>query len=155
MDLLPRAFANELKKGQIQYNSKVTEIDQSKYPEWWTRKAVTVKIDCKGINCDDVEDNEIEADAVISAIPAGPSLSVNFKPKLSVQKTHALRTTPYSSSTKVILAFETPFWDKDNSFKVGGATLTDLPVKQIYYEMNRSKGGNFLFHYLFSRSVLP
>ena len=59
------------------------------------------------------------------------------------QKTHALRTTPYSSSTKVILAFETPFWDKDNNNKVGGSTLTDLPVKQIYYEMNRAKGGIF------------
>ena len=35
------------------------------------------------------------------AIPAGPSASVEFKPKLSLQKTHALRTTPYSSSTKV------------------------------------------------------
>ena len=87
--------------------------------------------------------HSIEADAVIMAIPAGPSLSVNFKPKLSVQKTHALRTTPYSSSTKVILAFETPFWDKDNNNKVGGSTLTDLPVKQIYYEMNRAKGGIF------------
>ena len=81
------------------------------------------------------------------AIPAGPSLSVNFKPKLSVQKTHALRTTPYSSSTKVILAFETPFWDKDNNNKVGGSTLTDLPVKQIYYEMNRAKGGIFFIYY--------
>jgi len=35
------------------------------------------------------------------AIPAGPSESVEFKPKLSLQKIHALRTTPYSPSTKV------------------------------------------------------
>ena len=35
------------------------------------------------------------------AIPAGPSASIEFKPKLSLQKTHALRTTPYTSSTKV------------------------------------------------------
>ena len=35
------------------------------------------------------------------AIPAGPSASVEFKPKLNLQKNHALRTTPYSSSTKV------------------------------------------------------
>ena len=59
MDLLPKAFASELNNGQIQYNSKVTEIDQSKYPEWWNKKAVTVKIDCVGIKCNDVEDNEI------------------------------------------------------------------------------------------------
>merc|ERR1712110_182496 len=141
MDLLPRAFARELKNGQIQFNSKVTEINRSSHPSWWKRKNVSVKIDCKGINCGDVVDNKIQADAVIVAIPAGPTLSINFKPKLSVQKTHALRTTPYSSSTKVILAFETPFWDEDNNNKVGGATNTDLPVKRIYYEMNRSKGG--------------
>ena len=45
-------------------------------------------------------------------------------------------------SVKVILVFEHPFWDDDNSGKVGGSTKTDLPVKQIYYEMNKSKSGN-------------
>ena len=41
MDLLPRAMAKNLKKtAKIQYNSKVTEIDQSSYK-------IRVKIDCK------------------------------------------------------------------------------------------------------------
>ena len=79
------------------------------------------------------------------ALPAGPSLSIEYTPKLSLQKTHALRTTPYSSSTKVVLAFEKPFWAEQNSHKVGGATLTDLPVKQIYYEMNKSKSGKCIY----------
>ena len=56
---------------------------------------------CKGVNCNDIEANIIKADAIVMAIPAGPSASVEIIPKLSVQKTHALRTTPYSSSTKV------------------------------------------------------
>ena len=55
----------------------------------------------KGVNCNDIDANIIEADAIVMAIPAGPSASVEFKPKLSLQKTHALRTTPYTSSTKV------------------------------------------------------
>lgn len=41
MDLLPRAMAKNLKStAKIQYNSKVTEIDQSSYK-------IRVKIDCK------------------------------------------------------------------------------------------------------------
>ena len=41
MDLLPRAMANDLNSNaKIQYNSKVTEIDQSSYK-------IRVKIDCK------------------------------------------------------------------------------------------------------------
>jgi hypothetical protein len=38
----------------------------------------------------------------------------------------------YTSATKVLLAFETPFWERENSRK-GGATFTDLAIKQVYY----------------------
>ena len=44
--------------------------------------------------------------------------------------------------SKVVLAFEKPFWADENGV-IGGATLTDLPVKQIYYEMNTHKSGTF------------
>ena len=44
--------------------------------------------------------------------------------------------------SKVVLAFEKPFWADQNG-DIGGATLTDLPVKQIYYEMNTHKSGTF------------
>ena len=44
--------------------------------------------------------------------------------------------------SKVVLAFEKPFWADQNG-DTGGATLTDLPVKQIYYEMNTHKSGTF------------
>ena len=40
------------------------------------------------------------------------------------------------------MAFEKPFWADENG-DTGGATLTDLPVKQIYYEMNTHKSGTF------------
>jgi len=130
MDLLPRAMAENL---NIQYNAKVTEIDQSGYK-------IRVKIDCKGVNCNDIDDNIIKADAIVMAIPAGPSASVEIIPKPSLQKIHALRTTPYSSSTKVVLAFEEPFWAGQNN-DTGGSVLTDLPVKQIYFEMNTHTSG--------------
>ena len=84
--------------------------------------------------------NVIEADYVILATPAGPTLSVEFEPHLSNSKWHALRNTKYTSSNKVILVFENPFWERNNSY-VGGSSITDLPVRQIYYEMNKSKTG--------------
>ena len=58
----------------------------------------------KGVNCNDIDANIIEADAIVMAIPAGPSASVEIIPKLSLQKTHALRTTPYASIVKVRVA---------------------------------------------------
>ncbi len=134
MDLLPRGMAKDIGLDRIVYDTRVTEIDQSGYK-------IRLKIDCKGIQCARQDDSFVKADAVVLAVPAGPSLSIEFKPKLSVKKVHALRTTPYSSSTKVILAFEKPFWSEHNAFAIGGASITDLPVKQIYYEMNKSKSG--------------
>ena len=132
MDLLPRAMAKAL-KDDIHFNTKVIKVTHDNV-------GVSVTYDCKGINCatDDVQNHE--ADIAIFTTPAAPTLSIEFEPKLSVQKLHALRTTPYSSSVKVILVFERPFWSEQNS-KVGGSTMTDLPVKQIYYEMNTSKSG--------------
>ena len=84
--------------------------------------------------------NVIKADYVILATPAGPTLSIEFEPHLSNSKWHALRNTKYTSSNKVILVFENPFWERNNSY-VGGSSITDLPVRQIYYEMNKSKTG--------------
>ena len=68
--------------------------------QWWFLLSLIIH-QYKGVNCNDIDDHTFKADVIIMAIPAGPSASVEFKPKLSLQKTHALRTTPYSSSTKV------------------------------------------------------
>jgi len=130
MDLLPRAMAQHL---TIQYNSKVTKIDQ-------TGSKIKINVDCQGIMCTD-EMNDIDTDMVIMTTPAGPTLSIEYQPRLSVQKSHALRTTPYTPANKVILTFEHPFWWQDNGQKLGGITLTDSPVKQIYYQMNNSTSG--------------
>ena len=137
MDLLPRAMASSLGH-RIQYRTKVLEVDQSGYK-------VRLKVGCRGTECPNRESNVLKTDAVVMTVPAGPTISIEFNPPLSVQKRHALRTTPYSSSTKVVLAFEHPFWEEDNSYTVGGATMTDLPVKQVYYEMNKSKSGMIFF----------
>ena len=60
---------------------------------------------------------------------------VDFSPLLSARKRYALRTAGYTSATKVVLAFETPFWETATVGKrsKGGATFTDLAIKQVYY----------------------
>ena len=57
-----------------------------------------------------------------------------FSPPLNPIKRFAMRTAGYTSATKVILAFETPFWETTTGkTRRGGATFTDLAIKQIYY----------------------
>lgn len=132
MDLLPRMMAEEL-KDNIQYHSKVSYIDQS------SRHLVNIRYSCTGIDCPS-DNPEAVGDHVIITVPAGPALEIQYEPRLSPDKEHALRTVGYGSSTKVVMVFEYPFWEKFHG-KAGGATLTDLPVKQIYYQMSPSKSG--------------
>ena len=71
-------------------------------------------------------------DYVLVTAPASVASSIDFDPQLSTQKRRALRTASYTSATKVLMAFDTPFWERENKYK-GGSTLTDLHVRQIYY----------------------
>jgi monoamine oxidase len=50
------------------------------------------------------------------------------------RKRLALRTTLYTSATKVAMAFHNPFWEREHGRDMkGGSTLTDLHIKQVYY----------------------
>jgi monoamine oxidase len=76
---------------------------------------------------------EFHGDTVLVTVPATVASSIDFKPKLSTKKWYALRTAAYSAATKVLMVFETPFWERENEGKKGGSILTDLNVRQIYY----------------------
>ncbi len=97
----------------------------------------------KGINCPAEDGHVEEADAVIVTPPAGVTLGIEFKPRLPPAKEHALRTTTYGHGTKVVLVFEKPFWENFHG-KTGGAVMTDLPVKQIYYQMEKTESGTLI-----------
>ena len=72
------------------------------------------------------------ADFVLLTAPALVASSIHFDPPLSTLKRHAMRTVSYSAATKVLMAFETSFWDRENKF-MGGSILTDLHIRQVYY----------------------
>lgn len=75
-------------------------------------------------------------------------LIVYFSPPLSTEKRLALRTIAYFSATKVLLVFETPFWERDNNGIKGGATYTDLNIKQIFYPMSARNSSMNLPNYI-------
>ena len=53
-----------------------------------------------------------------------------------------MRNTFYTSSSKVFLAFHTRFWEKDLGGEIrGGDTVTDLPIKIVYYPNHVSQSG--------------
>ncbi len=59
--------------------------------------------------------------------------AIRYDPPLSTKKKLALRTATYSAGTKVLMVFEAPFWQREHGRSKGGATLTDLHIRQIYY----------------------
>ena len=42
------------------------------------------------------------------------------------------------------MVFETPFWQREHGHLKGGATLTDLHIKQIYYPQSGSSPNSTL-----------
>ena len=83
--------------------------------------------------------SDTSGDAVLITTTASVATTIEFSPPLSQNKTAAMRKVHYSSSTKVILVFHEPFWE--NTENVGGNTITDLPLKVMYYPNKASKSG--------------
>eukprot|EP00094_Tigriopus_californicus_P013497 TCALIF_13055-PA protein Name:"Similar to L-amino-acid oxidase (Siganus canaliculatus)" AED:0.03 eAED:0.03 QI:30/0.85/0.75/1/1/1/8/23/553 len=102
MDEIPRAMAEDM-GGHIRLNAKVIGISQE-------GDHVTVKVDCQGTNC---QERELYfADAVILTTSPTVTTTIQFKPPLPRQKAAALRRTNSQLSTKVVLVFHSPFWER-------------------------------------------
>ena len=90
------------------------------------------RVDCRGTDCPVQLTPTYNADFVINTATAPATLGIDFRPLLSVDKDVALRTTYYESSSKVLLAFRSSFWEKDGRPK-GGSVVTDMPMQVLYY----------------------
>ncbi|XP_030633970.1 L-amino-acid oxidase-like [Chanos chanos] len=93
----------------------------------------------------------VTADYVLVTATAKATLFIDFQPPLSSNKTEALRSVHYSSSTKVILSFNETFWECEGIN--GGRSITDLPSRFIYYpshDFPGAKGGVLLASYTWS-----
>ncbi|XP_030017940.1 L-amino-acid oxidase-like [Sphaeramia orbicularis] len=119
-DLLAHAFHIALHDVKILLNSKVKRIRQPS-------QGVVVSYQTGSQS----SLTDLYADAVLVTTTAKAALFLDFDPPLSINKTEALRSVHYGSSTKIILTFSKKFWENDDI--QGGKSITDGPSRFIYY----------------------
>lgn len=139
MDLLPRALANRLKPGTVQFNKVVTKIDNSK-----NGKITITFEDLNQKETNEEKSNLIEkvfssekgqkitADYVICTIPYSKlreDVEING---ISSAKEKVIKNLAYASSTKVLLHSSKRFWETEYKI-LGGASFSDKVTKQTYY----------------------
>lgn len=130
MDLLPRAFLREL--GQdIQYGAMVTSIDQSE-------DGVEVRV--RGVGGPRV----VRGDYAICTIPFSVLRHIEIEKPFSWSKERAIRNLHYESATKIFFEARERFWETEDQI-FGGASVTDLAIRNIYYpEHGRDSGRGVL-----------
>jgi monoamine oxidase len=130
MDLLPRAFLPMLQK-RIRFGARVTAVDQS--PE-----GVTVHYRTRA------DRFQVTGDYVITTIPFSVFRHIEVSPGFSRRKQRAIRQLNYDAATKIFLQCNRRFWEEDDGI-YGGYTITDNPVRNIYYpEHGRESGRGIL-----------
>jgi monoamine oxidase len=129
-DLLPRAFLPEL-GSRIRYGAKMTAIEQS--PD-----SVTVHFQTRAGKLQE------SGDHAILTVPFPVLRHVEVTPAFSHAKQRAIRQLNYDASGKIFFQCRRRFWEQDDGI-FGGGTLTDTPVRNIYYpEHGRETGRGVL-----------
>jgi monoamine oxidase len=116
MDLLPHAFYNELQEC-VRFGTEVRSIEQDDDG---------VKLHCR-VGPDRVT---FHGDYIICTVPF--SVLRPIEAAFSRDKERAIRQLNYHASTKILLQVRHRFWEKDDGI-VGGATVTDLPIRRMNY----------------------
>jgi monoamine oxidase len=119
MDLLPRGLAAQL-KGEVVLRAPVRSIHR--------QADGTVRL---GVERDGAIVNET-ADYVVCAIPFAVVHTIDVDPPFSAQKSYAVRSLGYESSTKVLLHCPRRFWETNYAI-AGGASMSDQLFRMLYY----------------------
>jgi monoamine oxidase len=117
-DTLPRAFLPELAP-RIRFGAKMVALDQSD-------RDVTVHYRTSAGRFSHT------ADYAIITAPFPVLRHVEVLTPFSRLKQRAIRQLHYDASAKVFLQFRRRFWEEDDGI-VGGGTVTDLAVRNVYY----------------------
>jgi monoamine oxidase len=118
MDLLPQAFLPAL-RGRIRFGAMLTAIDQSP-------KDVTIYYNTGGGK------RQIQADYAIVTVPFSVLRHVEILKPFSREKQRAIRELHYDASAKILFQCRRRFWEEDDGI-FGGGSMTDLPVRSVYY----------------------
>ncbi len=117
-DRLPHSFLPEL-KDDIRFGAKMIAIDQS--PEDVTihyRTAAGRKTQT--------------ADYAIITVPFPVLRHVEALKPFTRAKQRAIRQLHYDASAKILFQCKRRFWEQDEGI-YGGGTMTDLPIRNLYY----------------------
>ncbi|XP_026253522.2 L-amino-acid oxidase-like [Urocitellus parryii] len=128
-DQLPRALSTSLKPGTIHLGSKVEMVvrDGPEVRVLYRKGGPTSEL------------RNLTADYIIISASAKATRPIAFQPPLSPDKTNALRSVHYTSATKVVLACDERFWERDGIG--GGVSITDRPSRYIHYPSHNFPSG--------------
>ena len=118
MDQLPRAFYASLQQ-EVRFGAEVRAIDQ-------TDAGVTVHVKTEAGRF------SVAADYCICALPFPCLRTVELARPFSRAKMRAIRQLNYHASTKILFQVRHRFWEQEDGI-VGGATVTDLPIRRMNY----------------------
>lgn len=118
MDNLPRAFLPAL-QDHIRFGAKMVAMDQS--PE-----QVTIHYRTQAGRFSET------GDYAIITVPFPVLRHVEMLKPLSRQKQRAIRQLHYDASAKILFQCKRRFWEEDEGI-FGGGTMTDLPIRTVYY----------------------
>ncbi|TKC38938.1 hypothetical protein EI555_020942 [Monodon monoceros] len=128
-DQLPKALNARLKPGTILLGSKVETV---------VRDGPEVRISYR-VGESNSTLPTLTADFVIISASAKATRLITFEPPLSRDKMDALRSVHYTSASKVVLACNESFWERDGIR--GGVSITDRPSRYIYYPSHSLPSG--------------
>ena len=106
-------------KDHIRFGAKMVAIDQS--PE-----QVTVHYRTRAGRFSETADN------AIITVPFAVLRHVETLKPFSRPKQRAIRQLHYDASAKILLQCRRRFWEEDEGI-FGGGTMTDLPIRTVYY----------------------
>jgi len=117
-DRLPNAFLHEL-KDNIRFGAKMIAMDQSPDDVIIHYQTPAGRFSETG-------------DYAIITVPFPVLRHVEVLKAFSRAKNRAIRQLHYDASAKILFQCKRRFWEEDDGI-FGGGTLTDLPIRNLYY----------------------
>ncbi len=117
-DRLPHAFLPEL-KANIRFGAKMIAMDQSPTDVTIHYQTQAGRFEEKG-------------DYAIITVPFPVLRHVEILKPFTRAKNRAIRQLHYDASAKILFQCKRRFWEEDDGI-FGGGTLTDLPIRNLYY----------------------
>lgn len=117
-DRLPHAFLPEL-KDNIRFGAKMIAMDQSPTDVTIHYQTQAGRFEEKG-------------EYAIITVPFPVLRHVEILKPFTRAKNRAIRQLHYDASAKILFQCKRRFWEEDDGI-FGGGTLTDLPIRNLYY----------------------